>query len=128
MAAVVHLDTHVVVWLYTGMLEKIPRRIQALIERSRLGCSPMAVLELQYLHEIGRVKAKADVIANDLRDRIGLSVSNSSFANVVTAAAQQSWTRDPFDRLIAAQALIERAELVTADEQMRSHVAHAVWA
>ena len=127
MATVVHLDTHVVVWLYAGLLEKIPRRVQSLIDRSQLAMSPMVVLELEYLHEIGRLKVGAAVVADDLRQRIGLAVATTGFPHVVAAARLQTWTRDPFDRVIAGQATVEHAALLTADEIMRQHVAHAEW-
>jgi PIN domain nuclease of toxin-antitoxin system len=127
MASVVHLDTHIVVWLYAGLLEKIPRTIQSLLNRSRLGISPMAVLELEYLHEIGRMRVAADVVTDDLLHRIGLNVSGAGFPIVASEARRQTWTKDPFDRIIAAQALVEGAGLVTADEMMLQHVSHAVW-
>jgi PIN domain nuclease of toxin-antitoxin system len=127
MAAIVHLDTHVVVWLYAGLLEKIPRKIQSLMNRSRLGVSPMAVLELDYLHEIGRLRVAADVVTDDLHHRIGLQVSAAGFPSVAAEARRQTWTRDPFDRIIAAQACVEGAGLITADEHMHNHVSHAVW-
>lgn len=127
MATVVHLDTHIVAWLYAGLLAKIPRRIQALIERSQLAMSPMVVLELEYLHEIGRLKVSSAVVTDDLRQRIGLAIATTGFPHVVAAARQQTWTRDPFDRVIAGQAQVEHAALITADQIMRQHVTLAEW-
>jgi PIN domain nuclease of toxin-antitoxin system len=127
MATLVHLDTHVVVWLYAGMLEKIPRRVQSLLNRARMAISPMVVLELEYLYEIGRLKVPAAVIVEDLQQRIGVSVSTAPFSSVAAAACKQSWTKDPFDRMIAAQAGLERADLVTADEVMQKHVEQWSW-
>jgi PIN domain nuclease of toxin-antitoxin system len=37
------------------------------------------------------------------------------------------WTRDPFDRLIAAQALVANATLVTKDTLMSKHCPAALW-
>jgi PIN domain nuclease of toxin-antitoxin system len=38
------------------------------------------------------------------------------------AAAEQSWTRDPFDRLIVAHAIVRRARLASADETLLKHL------
>jgi PIN domain nuclease of toxin-antitoxin system len=39
---------------------------------------------------------------------------------VVTQAMPLSWTRDPFDRLIVATAILHRAPLVTRDERIHA--------
>ncbi|HXH57083.1 hypothetical protein [Iamia sp.] len=37
------------------------------------------------------------------------------------------WTRDPFDRIIAAQTLAAGARLLTKDLTIRDHLGLAVW-
>ena len=44
---------------------------------------------------------------------------------MVGAALLQTWTRDPFDRLITANASAAAALLVTADGAMRRHYRRA---
>ncbi len=46
---------------------------------------------------------------------------------VVAHARAQTWTRDPFDRLIVGQAAAGDAQLVTRDAEIRAHYARAVW-
>ena len=123
----IHLDTHVVVWLYAGLLDRFPASALELLEKEPLAISPMAVLELQYLHEIGRVGLPAATVIDDLSSRIGLEVASASFPAVAATAATLSWTRDPFDRLIAAQAITEGAPLLTADDTIRQNLDTAVW-
>jgi len=38
-----------------------------------------------------------------------------------------SWTRDAFDRLIVAQAALDRAALVTRDRLILKHYPKALW-
>lgn len=123
----IHLDTHVVVWLYAGQVERFPGAALERLESEVLVVSPMVVLELQYLFEIGRVTQPAATVIEDLRERIGLEVAAAPFSAVVSTAATLSWTRDPFDRLIAAQAMCEGAELMTADETIRRHMKASLW-
>lgn len=62
-----------------------------------------------------------------LRQELGLEVSDGSIAELGQAAMDLSWTRDPFDRLIAAHAIVANTPLVTADETIREHLPLAVW-
>ena len=50
-----------------------------------------------------------------------------SFQHVITLALQQTWTRDPFDRIIVGQAALQQRTLVTKDHAMRGHYPYAVW-
>ncbi len=58
---------------------------------------------------------------------LGLKVADTSLAELIQAAAALSWTRDPFDRLIAAHAIVANAPLVTADESILDNLHLAVW-
>lgn len=59
--------------------------------------------------------------------QLGLRIDETPFGEVVARAHEQSWTRDPFDRLIAAQAIGSGASLISADESPRANVPSAVW-
>jgi PIN domain nuclease of toxin-antitoxin system len=50
-----------------------------------------------------------------------------SLAEVIEAATGVFWTRDPFDRLISAHAIIANTPLVTADGMIREHLPLAIW-
>jgi len=122
-----HLDTHVVAWLYSGDTRRFPARVLEMIETESLAVSPMVVLELQFLHEIGRLSEPGQSVVEDLAHRIGLAVASTPFPTVVSFARSIGWTRDPFDRLIAAQARAEDARLLTADESILGNLDLAVW-
>ena len=62
-----------------------------------------------------------------LRRDMGLAVADTSLAELVQAAVDLSWTRDPFDRLIAAHAIVANAPLITADETIRKNLPLATW-
>ncbi|WP_408648883.1 type II toxin-antitoxin system VapC family toxin [Tumidithrix elongata] len=101
-------------WLYVGERNKLSEFVQSAIEEeSMLVCSSIVRLELQYLYEIGRITDKPDVIFADLSQRIGLSICKKDFGSIVDRALSISWTRDVFDRLIAAFATIRRSKYFT---------------
>lgn len=123
----IHLDTHVVCWLYDGEVERFSPATRSLLESATLAISPMVELEIQYLQEIGRFRDDPALVLGALANDLGLMVSQAPFPLVISAARQIDWTRDVFDRLIAAQASVDGARLVTKDERIRQHFAEAVW-
>lgn len=123
-----YLDTHVLVWLYQdGATRLTPAGAQAIETTERLLISPMVELELTYLHEISRINCSAATILDTLRRDLDLEACKLPFASVVGAALPQTWTRDPFDRLIVAQAAHGHAPLLTADRNILGHYPGALW-
>ena len=123
----VHLDTHVVVWLAANRLDRLSSYATRLINRYRPVISPMVRLELSLLHDIGRISVPSHEAIEMLRVEIDLGVSESSFSRVAAVAGTLSWTRDPFDRLIAAHAMADDLPLLTCDKLMLKHCSVAVW-
>ena len=122
------LDTHVVIWLYEGVTNRIPAIVRRRLDSEQPGLSPITHLELGYAHEIGRIAAPANAIVEELRIRFDLVLADISAMALCSAALPLTWTRDPFDRLLAAHSLAHQLTLVTADEQMRRHLPLAWWA
>jgi PIN domain nuclease of toxin-antitoxin system len=123
-----YLDTHILVWLYQdGGTRLTPLAVRAIEEAEQLLISPMVELELTYLHEISRINCPALNILDSLRRDIGLETCKQPFAAVVGAALALDWTRDPFDRLIVAQAAHRASPLLTADQNIREHYSAAIW-
>ena len=123
----IYLDTHVTLWLYEGLLKKLPKAARQSIEDNDLLISPMVRLELQYLHEIKRSRQPAATILSDLHAQIGLTTCDLPFDQVVRKASEFTWTRDPFDRIIVAQSTCRNLRLLTKDRRIRRHTALAFW-
>jgi PIN domain nuclease of toxin-antitoxin system len=128
MAPVIYLDTHVVAWLFAGMVELIPVRVRQRLDTEDLFISPMVGLELQYLHETRRTGQPAAVVLGELAEAIGLRTCDLPFARVIETAVAQAWTRDPFDRIIVGHAALRQAALVTKDRVIHRHYSRAMWA
>ena len=123
----IYLDTHVVIWLYAGEHGRLARTARRLIETEPLLISPVLLLELALLEETGRIRARAQRIFTELQESVALSICDLPFAEVSITSLQQKWTRDPFDRLIVAQAFARGAKLITKDRFIRRHFKDAVW-
>lgn len=127
MEALTYLDTHIAAWLYAGRTDLLPPQVRAFLEERELWISPAVELELQYLFEVGRTAVPARQVVESLAREIGLKVCGLPFPRVVEAALDQSWTRDPFDRLIVSQAALRDMTLVTKDGMIRERYPKAFW-
>jgi len=115
------------VWLYAGKVENFSEQAKELINGHEVFISPVVRLELQYLFEIQRTTVEANEIVFDLSDRIGLKICDKSFNTIVSGALDFSWTRDPFDRIIVANAAINNNILVTKDQNILENYEKAMW-
>ena len=127
MAPLIYLDTHVAVWLYGGTADLFPPAVRGLLEAEDLVVSPMVVLELQYLYEIRRTAEPAQVVLAALSRDLDLGVCDLPFIEVARAALAQTWTRDPFDRIIVGHAALRGARLLTKDRHIRANYSQALW-
>lgn len=106
------LDTNALIWL-----DQDHRRAKPLKRAGRLYISPASLLELQFLHEINRIRLPGrGVEAFAEADR--WTLDDPSAAAWFLLAADLLWTRDPFDRLIVAHAQLRGWRLATGDEAL----------
>ena len=125
---IVYVDTQVVVWLAEANLARISRKVISLINNGDVRISPMAVIELQYLYEIRRIIVSPAEILLKLGVEIGLTVCDHSFPIIAETALGETWTRDPFDRIIVAHAKANGvAPLLTKDELILANYPNARW-
>jgi PIN domain nuclease of toxin-antitoxin system len=116
------LDTHALLWLI-GEPERVPAetRDTLALESTTILVSAVSALEVATKHRIGKLP-EGGVVAATWEDRLadldaeGLPVS----ARHALLGGSLEWDhRDPFDRLLVAQALVENVPLVSADAVMR---------
>jgi PIN domain nuclease of toxin-antitoxin system len=114
---VILLDTNALIWLE----QTHPRSLPLTVTTSRLYVSPATVLELQFLLEAGRVRlrdATVDALVSDDR----WMLDDPSAVKWFTQALEFGWTRDPFDRLIAAHARLRGWRLATGDAALAARL------
>lgn len=126
---VAYLDTQILVWLAGGAISRLTKKAATAIdETGSLLISPMVMLELQYLYERNRISVPGSEVISFLEKKIDLQLCRVPMARVMHHALDLGWTRDPFDRIIVAQAASAGAiDLITADENIREHYPAALW-
>lgn len=121
------LDTHIVVWLYEDAERLLPAAVLRRLDQESLVLSPFVRLELQYLHEIGKLSVSPATLLDYLMPSLEMTASNPAAAPVCEVASTMDWTRDPFDRLLSAEAASAGMTLLTKDRTIRKHLSHAWW-
>jgi PIN domain nuclease of toxin-antitoxin system len=123
------LDTHALLWFQAGdrRLSRAARRaIEA--DDAELVLSAASVWEMAIKASLGRLRLPATV-AGYIAERIAggvrvLPVTGGHAARVETLPWHH---RDPFDRLLAAQALDQAWPLVTRDRVFRKYDVDVIW-
>jgi PIN domain nuclease of toxin-antitoxin system len=121
------LDTHAVIFLWEGRTEVFGAGSRELLEQSVLLVSPLVRLEMGFLKEVGKLKVEPDQILGSVTSDYGAILTDDSLEALIPLAMPLSWTRDPFDRLLVATALLHQAPLVTRDSRIHEHFRGAVW-
>lgn len=111
------LDTHLLLWA-AGMADRLPPAARALIEASEheLVFSAASLWEVAIKSGLGRddFQVNAHVLRRGLLDN-GYTELPITSAHAVAVSSLPPLHRDPFDRLLVAQAVIEGITLLTAD-------------
>ena len=127
METLIHLDTHTAIWLYAGKLNIFNSKIIKLLENNSLCISYMARLEMQFLYEVGKIKLEPTDIIKGLMEEIDLIFSENNISSIMDKAIEFNFTRDPFDRIIVADAAIDNSKLITKDQIILDNYKNAIW-
>jgi PIN domain nuclease of toxin-antitoxin system len=124
------LDTHALFWwLYFPELLPVTVREILADPDARIFASAVSAYEMSYKHHRGRwpeveplVGAFEEVIAAEGFDLLPLSARHA-----IRAGAYGREHRDPFDRMLAAQAVVEGLTLVSKDRWLGELGVEVVW-
>ena len=124
------LDTHVLLWWLVddARLSEKARRILSNAE-SEVYLSAASAWELAIKVTLGRIELPEPprgLIPKVLRDQ-GFKALDITMAHALRVSELPLHHRDPFDRILVSQSLVERIPLLTADPMLAEYEARIVW-
>jgi len=123
------LDTHAFLWFMAGDARLSQKAREAMSdEKAELFLSAVSVWEMAIKTALGRLQLPlpvADYVAEKIRD--GFQVMPIDWVHAAAVQKLPFHHRDPFDRLIIAQAQVEKLPLVSGDRLFRKYNIQLVW-
>jgi PIN domain nuclease of toxin-antitoxin system len=113
------LDTQVVLWQLAGARTVAPRAKEAIERAAELSFSVVSFAEIGVKSAAGKL-----TVPSDLREHVvnsGMRILGLSPEHGLGVADLPLYHRDPFDRLLIAQARHERLTVVTADRRFAEY-------
>jgi PIN domain nuclease of toxin-antitoxin system len=114
------IDTHVYLWMLSCP-EKLSdsRRYELEAPANEVFLSATSIAELMIKHSIGKIDIAFDPL--EMAEKMGLEILSFAGAEAMVLGKLPFHHKDPFDRMLIAQALINRLLLMTDDSKFRKY-------
>ncbi|MCE7860023.1 MAG: type II toxin-antitoxin system VapC family toxin [Chloroflexi bacterium CFX2] len=123
------LDTHVFLW-WDSEPEKLPQRVLNSLQNpeNTLVLSVVSIWEMQIKIQLGKLSVKmplAELIEQQRQN--GIEILSVTASHVFAVESLPDHHKDPFDRLLVAQAIVEDMILVSSDPRIAQYPAKVEW-
>lgn len=120
------LDTHALIWALEDSPRLSPAARKAVEDTSNIVlASVVSAWEIAIKRSLGRLDAPDDLA--QVIDDAGFLRRVISFADVQRLATLPPHHRDPFDRMLVAQAMEEGAPIVSCDARIAAYQVQVLW-
>ncbi len=114
------IDTHALLWLMGGSPRLKPKARALIDSASEVFVSSASIWEIAIKHQLGKIEEDPEEIAERFEEA-GLHELPVFMRHAVAAGKLPLLHRDPFDRLLVAQAITEPMRLLTADARLAAY-------
>lgn len=114
------LDTHIYLWSVTGDKKLTKRTLEKLESASQVYISSASIWEAAIKIKLGKLEADLELLIKGIEKSgfLELPVTSAHVAKLITL---EDLHRDPFDRILIAQAISEPLTFLTADAQLKPY-------
>ncbi len=110
-----------------GETDRVGRRVVDAFQREGAGIaiSAVTVWEVAIKRRLGKLEVPGDLLAELERAEVELLPITARHADQVATLPDHH--RDPFDRLLVAQAMVEEMAIASGDESLRAYGVEVIW-
>jgi PIN domain nuclease of toxin-antitoxin system len=124
------LDTNTFLWI-AGDPDRLSEKAMALVisSENRLYLSAASGWEMALLHRFERVVLPDEPrrFVPEAMQRLNVQPISIGFSTAVSAALLPLIHRDPFDRIIIAEAMKEKMAIISKDKKMAEYGVQTIW-
>ena len=114
------LDTHALLWWITDDT-RLSRRARSAISSGEILVSVVSAWEIEIKRGLGRIDADTHAILEEISATEGFHWLDIRPSHVAALVDLPDLHRDPFDRMLVAQAAVEGLTLVTRDSGLLAY-------
>ena len=114
------LDTHIFLWMLTSP-ERLndKRRYELETPANEVFLSAMSIAELMIKHAIGKINVEFDPL--EMAKEMRIEILSFSGDHAMLLGKMPPHHKDPFDRMIIAQAIVDRLPLMSDDPKFPAY-------
>ena len=124
------VDTHALLWAITGD-RRLPKRAHSVLASfaNEVFVSAASAWEITTEHRLGKLPSAEGLVADFARivEQLGFRPLPISLEHAQRAGNLPGTHRDPFDRILVAQAMAESLPLLTSDQYIQQYSVRCVW-
>jgi PIN domain nuclease of toxin-antitoxin system len=124
------IDTHVFIWWVTDSTKLSPRVLGLLMDnRVNLVLSMVSIWEMQIKVSLGKIAFQSpltDLVENQIVTN-DLDLLPIELPHIYALSDMPLYHRDPFDRLLIAQAKIEKLSIASIDQVFDAYNIARIW-
>ncbi|MCX7838194.1 MAG: type II toxin-antitoxin system VapC family toxin [Anaerolineae bacterium] len=124
------LDTHAFIWWDSEPTKLSPRALALCQDRQNvLLLSVVSIWEMQIKLQLGKLRLTLPLreIVESQQQTNNIEILPITLEHVLALDNLSAHHKDPFDRLLVAQAIVEKAVLVSADLNIAKYAVQVVW-
>ena len=124
------LDTHVFLWMAAAP-DQLTARVREIVRQktNRLHLSAASGWEIALLQKLGRIQLPDEPrrFIPEAIQQLHIIPLPIEFSTAISAAELPLFHRDPFDRILIAEAIKEKMVVLTRDKKFREYGVQSEW-
>jgi PIN domain nuclease of toxin-antitoxin system len=123
------IDTQILIWLF-GLSDNIPKNIYKILKdtNNEILVSSVSIWEIAIKKSVGKLTFPFELknIIDEI-EKLNINILDISSEHLIEVADLPFHHKDPFDRLIISQAIIENLPVISSDKNFDYYEIKNIW-